>query len=686
MGEATTRRGNSDLVTGSKLVTGPNSLCPNPSCPQPQNPEKANFCQTCGTPVVVGNRYRLKSLLGQGGFGRTFLAEVLASTKSSQLCVVKQIYDASVAGKESFRSEAERLRQLGKHPQIPRLLNFIESSDEDSLGQFLVQEYAAGQTLQQRVEQQGPMAEDKVRSLLKSLTDVLQYVHSFQIIHRDIKPANIVAKAKQHSLPILVDFGAAKWVRHSPAETVIGSAGYAAPEQSMGQATFASDIYSLGLTCLHLLTGMHPFALYSAGEDKWVWQDYLTEPLAPDFAEVLERMVTRSLQQRYENASQVASALQSSQGSLSAPILDAPKQILSKAKASMPGLIERLKTERLKKEGALQWFRGETPAETKTLPTAVTMPQRWVRLHRLAPDMGLTQAMAVSPDGCTLATGGSDSAVRLWQLPSGQLLHTFAKRRFVGNGHTAPVTAVQFHPDGRALYSASADGTLKEWDSAQRCLLNTLPTAGWTPTALTIAPDSRQLVSAGSAGQIVIWDIATLLPVSRLVQHQMRVNEIALSPNNQYLVSASNDGTVKLWQREGDSFRLAKVVGKQAKPVISLALHADADGYQLVLAKTDAVEVYRLNADLSLSEPTKLYQSPYEVRQVAVSMEGCVAIATEDRLLTLWNLTTGDCVAKLSHEWGVERVVFSPDGQLLMSASADEVISIWQYRPNELAT
>ena len=259
--------------------------CPNPVCPKPENPGAANFCQTCGSILTVGDRYRLQSLLGKGGFGRTFLAtQLTAAVGQARLsqCVIKQVYLSSSSPESKFSAEAERLQRLGEHPQIPRLFEAIVSEQ----GHFLVQEYAAGQNLQEQVEIDGPWTEAPVRSLLESLVSVLQYVHSFEIIHRDIKPANVVSSRPSGNSepggtkrPMLVDFGAARSVRHSDAKTVIGSAGYAAPEQSMGQATFASDVYSLGLTCLYLLTGLHPFDLYSAVEDRWIWQDYLPTPI-----------------------------------------------------------------------------------------------------------------------------------------------------------------------------------------------------------------------------------------------------------------------------------------------------------------------------------------------------------------------------------------------------------------------
>ncbi|MEL7332711.1 MAG: protein kinase [Cyanobacteria bacterium J06560_2] len=711
------------------------AYCPNSVCPQPKNDAAAKFCQACGTPLILEDKYGLFSLLGKGGFGRTLLAqsvESAGSISSTRQCVVKQLHNKALLETSAFKGEIDRLRRLGEHPQIPRLLDAFEND----LGQFLVQELAPGENLQQQVTDQGPWNEADVRSLLKSLIAVLQYVHSFQIIHRDIKPENIVApigrKAEgrkadsRRSAPMLVDFGSAKWVRQTPAQTVIGSAGYASPEQSMGQATFASDIYSLGLTCLYLLTGVHPFQLYSAAEDRWVWKDYLTEPIEPRFAQVLDQMVERSLQQRYESADHVALDLQFSQNLL----LSASQQVLSQAKASVPGLKSLLKPagevvlETLKL--GEKWVSASTGGSSKSIGGArgriaggatgreigPTSMQSWQRRCRLGKDIGLTQVLAISADAQHFASGGSDGSVRLWHLSSAELLHTFSRRRLMGTGHGGAVTALVFHPDNRVLYSASEDGTIKEWDIAERQLLNTLPVAGWTPTDLAVTADGAQLISANRDGKIIIWDIESLLVSGQLAQHQQGVSAIALAGRWTYsgdflgdlLASASDDGTVKLWRQTRDadhSFQLAKTLNlrrdrsaktianktqKDSKDiwqdlrVVSVALCAVTQNtYQLVCA-TSAREIllYTLDEHLDVTAPIWLHQFSQPIKSLAMGADDCLAVATEDRVLTLWQLNTLSCVAELAHDWGLKATASSADGRLLITASEDETISLWQ--------
>jgi len=631
--------------------------CLNPDCLELQGATATNYCCDCGSALTLAGRYRAESVIGQSHLGRT----LIATDKDGDRCVIKQNFSRA----DDFEQNAQRLSALGAHSQIPAVLETVDSE----LGQFLVQEFVPGENLLQRVKGKGPLSEEAVRSLLKSLLSVLEYIHSFKIIHRDIKPSNIIFSDNQ--LPVLVDFGAAKSIRNASARTVIGSADYAAPEQSIGKATFASDVYSLGLTCLYALTSVEPFTLYSAAEDRWVWREYLAQPMAPQLADVLDKMVAQPLPQRFERAQQAAAALKE-KGAIAVFSKALSKRFASETLVPSDW-VERVKESAVPFKEALQGWTSAAPSR----PIVVT-PQRWTKQYQVLQKGGVSAiALPSYLQPPLFATANADGAIHLRALSDGQLVHTFAQRRFLGDGHSAAVTSLCFHK--RVFYSASEDGTLKEWDSAECRLLNTIPTKGWLPTDLKVTADGSELISPNSDGQIVVWEVASLLPVARLVQHQQRVNAIALSPG--VMASASEDGTVKLWRtlRDDRNRRLLAETIKTEETIKFLSFYTKNDCRYLVVASRNAVTRYALDSRLRSHDAHTLYRSPYPITALSLRSSGYLMVGSEDRFVTVWDVEEGDCVAQLAHEWGVVAIAASDSGRKIITASADELITVWQW-------
>jgi Serine/threonine protein kinase len=286
--------------------------CLNPDCLQ-VNQRQTKFCTSCGERLLLKERYRPLKIIGQGGFGRTFQA-VDEDKPSKPFCVIKQFFPQAQGTKtlekaaELFAQEAERLDGLGRHPQIPELFAYFTQNNR----QYLVQEFIDGQNLKQELEKSVAFNENQILELLKNLLPVLEFIHSQQIIHRDIKPENIIRRREDNQL-VLVDFGAAKYATMTALArtgTVIGSAGYVAPEQSVGRASFASDIYSLGVSCIYLLTQVEPFDLFDVSENDWVWRDYLPSNVSNELGEILDKMIIGATKKRFKNAVEILSILQ----------------------------------------------------------------------------------------------------------------------------------------------------------------------------------------------------------------------------------------------------------------------------------------------------------------------------------------------------------------------------------------
>ncbi len=323
------------------------SYCLNPNCPQPQNTSNEKFCLHCGSKLLLKERYRAIQPIGQGGFGRTFLARD-EDKPSKPYCVIKQLYPQAQGtstlqkAAELFTQEAMRLDELGKHPQIPELLAYFTQGDR----QYLVQEFINGYNLNQELAQNGAFQEEQILELLQDLLPVLEYCHLRQVIHRDIKPENIIHRidtvSSPESLPFqeggnlfLVDFGAAKVATYTALNrtgTSIGSPEYVAPEQMRGKAIFASDIYSLGVTCIHLLTGHSPFDIYDVNHGVWIWQKYIKNPVSKKLVQILDKMLAHIPARRYQRVEEVQADL----SLISQPISKAVSKSVRKKKSINP--------------------------------------------------------------------------------------------------------------------------------------------------------------------------------------------------------------------------------------------------------------------------------------------------------------------------------------------------------------
>ncbi len=276
--------------------------------------------------TVLQNRYRLVQILGQGGFGRTYLAE--DQSRFNELCAIKEFSttqsDPTVLAKarELFQREAATLYQL-QHPQVPQ----FQASFAEGERLFLVQDYVEGKTFLDLLNEQKThgrsLTEPAVKQLLMSLLPVLAYIHSKGIIHRDISPDNIILR-QSDSLPVLIDFGVVKEIatrlisgKTVNVATTVGKLGYAPSEQvQSGRAYPSSDLYSLAVTAIVLLTGREPQDLYDDVQLTWNWRQWVQ--VDENLARVLDKMLSYRPGDRFQNATDVLQALQSGSGTLAA--------------------------------------------------------------------------------------------------------------------------------------------------------------------------------------------------------------------------------------------------------------------------------------------------------------------------------------------------------------------------------
>ena len=269
--------------------------------------------------ALLNNRYRILEILGRGGFGETYLTED-THMPSRRKCVLKQLKPivknpkTPLWMKERFQREAAILEELGeKNSQIPRLYAYFSEDDKF----YLVQEWIEGLTLDRYWEQEGNLHRDEVRQILLQLLPVLDFVHSRRIIHRDIKPENIVLR-RGDNCPFLIDFGAVKEAIateinqefSSNFSASIGTPGYMSSEQAAGRPIYSSDLYSLGLTAIFLLTGKNPHELETDPRNgEIIWQEH-AQNVDSELIEVIDKAIRFHPRDRFSSAREMFDALQ----------------------------------------------------------------------------------------------------------------------------------------------------------------------------------------------------------------------------------------------------------------------------------------------------------------------------------------------------------------------------------------
>ncbi len=636
------------------------TCCLNPNCQQPKNPEGAEFCLSCGSKLIplLRGRYRVARPIGQGGFGKTYLA--IDDDRLGARCVIKQ-FSPQVKGTKSldkavqlFQQEAERLNELGEHPQIPTLLAYFEH--EQRL--YLVQQFIEGQTLLQELVQYGPFAERRIREVLAGVLPVLKFVHDHQVIHRDITPSNVIRRFSDNKL-VLIDFGVAKLLSTSTTGqpgTKIGTEGYAAMEQiRSGKAYPASDLYSLAATCIYLMTQTKPDDLYDPLEGRWLWQERLTQQgssISTAIAYILDKMLKDLVSERYQSADAVMRDLRLA---LSQPV-------------------------------------GSTTAigATGTLNPPFSMP-RTARPPATNPPGSHPNPSGARPVSGNVAAGAANPSGRIQMAPhaskppSGPPMSGPRDRRciYVLRGHSRWVTSVVISPDKRFLVSGGLDDAIKVWDFAAGELRLVLKGHTKPINDLAISPDCQLLASASDDHTVRLWNLTTGKQIQTLLGHSRDVNAVAIHGGGQLLASGSEDRTVRLWRLgNGEAVRIFSNLAGMIRTVA-----ISPDGQMLASGGLDnQVKLWSLRTGELIRAFVKSHYN--SVNAIAITPNNNTLIsASKDKTIKFWNLQKGEVIRTLSsHTDSVNSLALSANGKLLVSGSSDKTIKLWNAETGELKT
>ena len=291
------------------------------------------------TGQVLNNRYRIDSLLGQGGMGAVYRAW---DWNLDMQVAIKENLDASPRAYNQFSREAQILSRL-HHPNLPRVTDYFFVPGE---GQYLVMDFAEGEDLQTMLDRTGVLPEPQVISWMIQVCDALSYLHEqpSAIIHRDIKPANI--KVQPNGRVMLVDFGIAKF--YDPHMVTLRGAravtpGYSPPEQYGAGITDArSDVYALGATMYHMLTGRVPpeSVRRMVGSMNLVPPHELNPTINPAVEQAVLKATAIAIDDRFAKVGEFRAAL--TQVGYKAIVLPPPRAATARPRSLLQGLIARL--------------------------------------------------------------------------------------------------------------------------------------------------------------------------------------------------------------------------------------------------------------------------------------------------------------------------------------------------------
>ncbi|MGW2311641.1 WD40 repeat domain-containing serine/threonine protein kinase [Actinomadura luteofluorescens] len=590
--------------------------------------------------------YRLDGRLGAGGMGEVFLGSSPSGRKVA-VKVVRAEYAADPGFRRRFAGEVEAARKVGGFHTAQ-----VVDADPEAASPWMVTAFVPGPSLRQVVLRQGPLAPPELRALGRGLAEGLAAIHACGLVHRDLKPGNVIMAPDG---PRIIDFGIARAsdaTALTSTGSVVGTFSFMSPEQVRADATGpASDVFALGCVLAYAALGRGPFdaptipaivhKIVGAPPDL----DGLTDP------QLLE-LVVRCLEKDPAGRPSVQEVMT---GLSSAPPRGLPRRAFLLGGAGVAA------TAAVAVPAVLLWpsARRNVPKTPSGVPTGFSLPSTEVAVFDLA----------FSPDSRALWGAGFSSILR-WDLSTAQVA-----TRKIENSDDTYKRPMAFTPDAGTLATGGGDGNVHLWDVASGRIRKT--SSGLRGAkALEFAPDGRALAVSSESGSpyVQIWDTITGKTVPMKVDYA--AGTLAFSPDGRKLAGdRSLSGRFTLWNASnGDGTEVAPLY---ATGVPCLAFSPDGKTMAVSTGGYYGFELRHAD-DGKLKKTIKGLDG--EVHAMAFSPDGNTLVTADEKNIRLWHVPTGRSTATLPGDSDDDQTVaFAPDGQSFATTSGAGTTRLWTF-------
>lgn len=630
-------------------------------------------------------------IVGRGGMGIVFEAIDRCLERRVAVKVLDPKFAKDDTARQRFIREA-RAAAAVTHENVV----IIHSVDEHDDLPYLVMQFVAGESLQERLERSRPTIPEAV-AIGRQVAAGLAAAHARGLIHRDVKPANIlithdeclhcseeashIALSSMHRVK-LTDFGlarAAEDVKITQTGFVPGTPQYMSPEQARGEPLDArSDLFSLGGVLYALVTGKAPFqgstpylVLRQVTDEKPAPMQSLNRDVPDWLVAIIDRLLAKDPKDRIQTSADVANLLFEGEARLLFCPIHGIKPQSGLARVTRHGR-SRWSTPALAVALSLGLLLGAGLASLGWLPASLTRSEGHPADHGAAKakfnyvgNSGAVWSIGYTPDGKTLAMAIEDGTVRLWDTASESIRASLP-------GHKGAVWAVDIKRDGTAIATAGEDGKVGLWSLPDGTNLGSVRLEG-SARSVQFTPDGKGVLVASRDGTVTVYDALTQDRRLTTAGHEGGARAAVMSADGSTIASTGGDQQIKIWDGVTGQLRLSIPV--TTGPIYGLAFAPDNRS----LASCGWDKTIRL-WDANNRELLREFNGHTEdVWHVSFSADGRrMASASQDKMIKIWDVATGKELISIDAHVGVAHtVVFTPDGRNVAAGGRDGTVKVW---------